>query len=225
MERRNKQYGGDVQYNTIYIDPNNARLLLSELENMKKTKTENKMNDFKKKIKCELKIEDRIVDGTITGIDNGWHVMIKTHDGTYRVHIGENMKICYGLQELAEEKLKEKKNQKGGNELSPRLATSEYLFEESKKQINSGTVSSKLNSSTLNSSTFSNTIDSSEMDSSKMSTSNKSDDYKRVMRGGKKKNRYMKAGSGDKIGIISPEEKIDGYYYSESTSVEEGLCE
>jgi hypothetical protein len=57
-----------------------------------------------------------------------------------------------------------------------------------------------------------------------METSNKSEYQRNAMRGGGKK-KYMKAGTRDKIGIMLPQGEEDGDYYSESTSIEEGLCE
>lgn len=241
-----EQYGGEIQRKTIYMDPKNANILLTELKNIKKNKEKKTMiYDFKNKIMCELKLDDQVVEGTISGIDHGYHIIAKTKNGNHSINIGDNVKICYGLNELTQEVAPR------SSESSTYLSTSEYLFvdkqngnKSNKKQktktnesemltssIGTGSMgtssmrtSSMRTSSMGTSSMGTSSMGTSSMRTSSMDTSNKSDNYKEIMRGGKQKHKYMKAGRGDKIGIISPKEKIEGYY-SDSSSAEDGLCE
>ncbi len=212
------------QKNTIYIDDKEAIKLLDELRarvvnKNSRDKNKSKIHEFENMIMCEIKTNSKIVNGIITGID-GYYVTIKTGEGVYNINAKECMRICYSLTDVAKKYPMIKKEQEGGKyglTGSPYLATSEYMFVEKKGESESSSLSELSELSELNS--MMDTINS----SSKRSTESHNKGKQNTERG--KKQKYMKAGRGDKIGIISPEEKLDSTYYSESSSIEEGLCE
>lgn len=188
---------------------------------------------FDKEINCLLSIDGSIVEGQIIAIDNGTVAVIKTQNKLLGVVIDNQLEIKESLansshvsESIYETEFETQTESPQTESLtessiatskfvseSPYLATSEYevetdeILDTSPKE--DPRTKKKKKSDTLN---ISSSI-------SSISSSNKSEYVKQKsnMKGGF----FMKAGKGDKVGIIETNDN----YYSESSSIEEGLCE